>query len=60
MKGLVVCVLWLGMLGVIISHVRESQKPKLLDAFLMVNEHHGLSDWGLEQLDAILDQEEVR
>lgn len=27
-----------------------------LDAFIIVNEHNGLSDWGLEQLEQLLDQ----
>ena len=26
------------------------------DAFIIVNEHNGLSDWGLEQLDQLLDK----
>lgn len=33
----------------------DNQKPRLLDAFILVNLHDGLSDWGLEQMDLLLD-----
>ncbi len=30
-------------------------EPELLGAMILVNDHDGLSDWGLEQLDQLLD-----
>lgn len=34
----------------------DNPEQELLDATILVNEHDGLSDYGLEQLDLLLDQ----
>jgi len=39
-------------------YTTDNQERKLLDALILVNEHDGLSDWGLEQMEELLDQAE--
>lgn len=40
-----------------LTNLLKTDNPgrKLLDALILVNEHDGLSDWGLEQMDLLLD-----
>lgn len=33
----------------------DNSGQELLDAMILVNEHDGLSDWGLEQMESLLD-----
>lgn len=40
------------------AHISYDNCQEKLEAFIMVNEHDGLSDLGLEQLDKLLDQKQ--
>lgn len=46
--------LLIGLAFVMLSKT-DNVEVKLLDAMILVNEHDGLSDWGLEQMDQLLD-----
>lgn len=46
--------LLIGLACVMLSKT-DNVEMGLLDAFILVNLHDGLSDWGLEQMDQLLD-----
>ena len=49
--------IFIGLAALALGLKADNSKPdtELLDAMILVNEHNGLSDWGLEQMDLLLD-----